>query len=53
METTKEVCESALETKEKFNSALLLDLMLCQAEEKVGLLDGIPMKDWIISEVNE
>jgi hypothetical protein len=53
METTKEVCQAALETKEKFNSALLLDIMLCQAEEKMGLLDGIPLEDWIISEVNE
>ena len=51
--TTKEVVEAALETKEKFNSALLLDVMLCQAEEKAGLLDGIPLEDWIASEANE
>lgn len=48
--TTKEVVEAAIETKEKFNSALLLDVMLCQAEEKMGLLDGIPLEDWIESE---
>lgn len=48
--TTKEVVEAALETKEQFTAALLLDNMLCQAEEKVGLLDGIPLEDWIVSE---
>lgn len=51
--TTKEVVESAIKTKEDFNTALLLDLMLCQAEEKVGLLDGIPLKDWVESEASE
>lgn len=51
--TTQEVCQAALETKENFNSALLLDVMLCQAEEKMGLLDGIPLEDWIESEAAE
>jgi hypothetical protein len=27
--------------------------MLCQAEEKLGLLDGIPLKDWVESEASE
>jgi hypothetical protein len=52
-ETMKQVCEAAIETKKKYTDALLLDNMLCQAEEKLGLLDGIPIEDWIISEVNE
>lgn len=51
--TTKEVCEAALETDKKFTDVLLLDVMLCQAEEKMGLLDGIPLEDWIESEGNE
>lgn len=51
--TTKEVCESAIKTKEDFNTALLLDVMLCQAEEKAGLLDGIPLENWIESEASE
>ena len=53
METMKEVCEAALETSEKTSTLLELDLLLCQAEEKMGLLDGIPIEDWITSEVNE
>lgn len=52
-QTTKEVCEAALETDKKFTDVLLLDVMLCQAEEKMGLLDGIPLEDWIESEGNE
>lgn len=50
METMKQVCESALETKRKYTDLALLDLLLCQAEEKMGLLDGIPLKGWIESE---
>lgn len=41
METMKNVCEAALKTKEQFTTALLLDLMLLEAEEKVGLMDGM------------
>lgn len=51
--TTKEVCEAALETDKKFIDVLRLDVMLCQAEEKMGLLDGIPLEDWIVSEAAE
>lgn len=40
----KEVCDAALETAEKFRKALELDLMLLEAEEKVGLMDGIPVE---------
>lgn len=43
--TTKEIVEGALKTKEDFTKALLLDVMLCEAEEKMGLLDGIPVED--------
>lgn len=53
MSEMKKVCEAALETNMKYSDALLLDVMLCQAEEKMGLLDGIPVEDWIISEVSE
>lgn len=53
METTKELCQAALETKKQFIDCLLLDGMLCQAEEKMGLLDGIPVEDWILSEAAE
>ena len=53
METMKQVCEAAIETKKKYTDALLLDNMLLQAEEKMGLLDGIPVEDWIVSEVND
>lgn len=53
MGTMKEITAAALETKKKYTDALLLDNMLLAAEEKMGLLDGIPMEDWIISEVNE
>lgn len=53
METTKELCQAALETKKQYTDALLLDVMLCQAEEKMGLLDGIPIEDWIESEAND
>ena len=53
METMKDVCQAALETKKKYTDVLLLDVMLCQAEEQFGLLDGIPIEDWIIGEVNE
>ena len=51
--TTKEIVEAAIETKEDFKTALLLDVMLCQAEEQAGLLDGIPLEDWIVSEAAE
>jgi hypothetical protein len=50
MKTMKDVCEAAIETNMKYTDALLLDVMLCQAEEKMGLLDGIPIEDWIESE---
>jgi hypothetical protein len=46
METMKTVCEAALATKQAHTMALLLDVMLCEAEEKLGLLDGIPVEDW-------
>lgn len=52
-EPTKDIVEAALETKEKTSALLELDLMLCQAEEKMGLLDGIPIEGWIASEVSE
>ena len=53
MSETKQVCEAALATQQAHTMALLLDVMLCQAEEKLGLLDGIPIEDWIESEVND
>lgn len=46
METMKQLCEAALETKKKYTDLALLDVMLCQAEEELGLLDGIPLEDW-------
>ena len=49
----REERKAALETKEKTSALLELDLMLCQAEEKMGLLDGIPIEGWIASEVSE
>ena len=33
-ETMKEVCDSALETKKDFNTALLLDALLQEMEEE-------------------
>lgn len=51
MSEMKLVCEAALATKQAFTTALLLDNLLCQAEEQLGLLDGIPVEDYV--EVSE
>ena len=36
----------AAKNLEKLNLALQMDLMLLEMEEKVGLMDGIPLEDW-------
>ena len=46
METTKEVCQAAIETMEKVEAALKLDLMLLELEAKHGMMDGIALEDW-------
>lgn len=37
--TTKEICDSAIETKKKLNKALELDLMLLELEKKIDELN--------------
>lgn len=46
--TTKEVVEAAIETREKYSAALALDAMLLEAEEKMGMMDGLKMEEWIL-----
>lgn len=38
--TTKEVVDDAIQTKEDFNTALLLDNMLLELEARAGMMDG-------------
>lgn len=47
MSITKQIVEAALETKEQFNSALLLDLMLLEMEEKMDMMDGYKMEVYL------
>ena len=47
-ETMKEVCQAAVETMEKVETALTLDLMLLEMEEKQGLMDGVELQEWIL-----
>lgn len=44
--TTAELLHEALKAKKDTAIALLLDLMILEAEEKLGLMDGIPLEDW-------
>jgi hypothetical protein len=46
--TTAELCAAALKTKNDTAIALLLDLMILEAEEKLGLMDGIPVEGWAL-----
>lgn len=46
--TTQEVVEAATETKEKFNDALSLDLMLLELEAKADMMDGYKMEEWLL-----
>lgn len=46
--TTAELVAAALKTKSDTTLALLLDLMILEAEEKLGLMDGIPLEDWAL-----
>lgn len=48
METTKEVCQAAIETMKKTEAALKLDLMLLEMEAKHGLMDGVELQEWIL-----
>ena len=52
-ETMKDLRNARLETSKQALAALELDLLLLELESQVELLDGIPLKDWIISEVSE
>lgn len=45
--STKEICESALETKRKLNQALELDLMLLRLEQKLDELNE-RAKEWYL-----
>ena len=38
----------AKETKAKTNELLKLDLLLLEAEEKAGLMDGLPLEAWLL-----
>ena len=38
----------ALEDKKKQVDAAKLDLMLCEMEEKQGLIDGLPAEAWLL-----
>ena len=40
--------EEAAATKAKEAEALKLDLMLLEMEEKMGLMDGIALQEWIL-----
>lgn len=45
--TTKEVCEAALETMEKVEAALKLDLMLLELEAKHDMMDGMKLEVYL------
>lgn len=45
---TAEEAQAALKTKEAHTEAMKLDLMLLEAEEKMGLMDGLKMEDWLL-----
>ena len=45
---TADLLAAALKTKKDTAIALLLDIMILEAEEKLGLMDGIPMEDWSV-----
>ena len=47
-ETMKEITAAAVETMEKVETALELDLMLLEMEEKQGLMDGVELQEWIL-----
>lgn len=46
--TTKEVVETAIETKKQFNDALSLDAMLLELEAKADMMDGYKMEEWLL-----
>lgn len=46
--TTAELVAAALKTKNDTAIALLLDLMILEAEEKLGLMDGLPIEGWAL-----
>ena len=48
MLTTKEVVEDAIQTKEKFNQALLLDNMLLEMEAQADMMDGRKLQEWLL-----
>lgn len=45
---TADLLVAALKTKHDTAIALLLDLMILEAEEKLGLMDGVPVEDWAL-----
>jgi hypothetical protein len=47
METTKEVCQAAIETMEKVEAALQLDLMLLEMEAKQDMMDGLKLEVYL------
>ena len=46
--TTKEVVESAVDTKKKAVQALSLDALLLELEAKVDMMDGLKMEQWLL-----
>lgn len=46
--TTADLLVAALKSKNDTAIALFLDLMILEAEEKLGLMDGLPLEDWAL-----
>ena len=46
--STQEVVEDAIQTKEKFNQALLLDNMLLEMEAQADMMDGRKLQEWLL-----
>jgi hypothetical protein len=47
METMKEITAAAMETMEKVEAALQLDLLLLEMEEKQDMMDGLKMEVYL------
>lgn len=47
MDNTKEICQAAIETQEKIEKALALDLLLLELEAKVDMMDGLKMEAYL------
>ena len=43
-----EEIQKAYEIKDKERQALELDLLLLEMEEKIGLMDGVELQEWLL-----